>query len=60
MRHLEIRNLWLQKEVQKEKLVVSKIPKEENPADLMSKVLGVKDIKSRLSGMNIEMRFLCE
>eukprot|EP00973_Karenia_brevis_P062884 8742419-Karenia_brevis.AAC.1 len=56
MRHLEIRDLWLQKEVQDGRLVVSRVPGEENPADLMTKVLGYKDIKSRLEMMNMEMR----
>eukprot|EP00973_Karenia_brevis_P055805 7761846-Karenia_brevis.AAC.1 len=36
MRHLEIRDLWLQKEVSDGKSVVSKVPGEENPADLMT------------------------
>eukprot|EP00973_Karenia_brevis_P025973 3584247-Karenia_brevis.AAC.1 len=54
MRHLEIRDLWLQKEVYDGKLVVEKVPGEANPADLMTKVLTVKDIKSRLSSMNLE------
>ena len=39
MRHLEIRDLWLQKEVAETRLVVDKIPRNRNPADLMSKVL---------------------
>eukprot|EP00973_Karenia_brevis_P094474 12422683-Karenia_brevis.AAC.1 len=54
MRHLEIRDLWLQKEVYDGKLVVEKIPGEENPADLMTKALTVKDIQSRLNSMNLE------
>eukprot|EP00973_Karenia_brevis_P050115 6955308-Karenia_brevis.AAC.1 len=49
MRHLEIRDLWLQKEGYDGKLVVENIPGEENPADLMTKILGVKDISSRLN-----------
>ena len=53
MRHLEIRDLWLQKEVQDGKLQVIKIPGEENPADLMTKILSVKDIVDRLRYMNI-------
>eukprot|EP00973_Karenia_brevis_P042981 5950295-Karenia_brevis.AAC.1 len=56
MRHLEIRDLWIQKEVQDGKLVVSKVPGEENPADVMTKVLGCKEIKSRLEMMSMEMR----
>jgi hypothetical protein len=55
MRHLEIRDLWLQKEVLEGKVEISKIPGEENPADLMTKILGMKDIESRLAGMNIKV-----
>eukprot|EP00973_Karenia_brevis_P042618 5898381-Karenia_brevis.AAC.1 len=56
MRHLEIRDLWLQKEVYHGKLVVEKVPGEENRADLMTKVLSVKDIESRMSSMSIERK----
>eukprot|EP00973_Karenia_brevis_P024333 3356879-Karenia_brevis.AAC.1 len=56
MNHLEIRDLWIQKEVQDGKLVVSKVPGEENPADLMTKILGCEEIKSRLEMMNMEVR----
>ena len=55
MRHLEIRNLWLQKEVREGKVEVSKIPGKENPADLMTKILGIEEIKDRLKGMNISV-----
>eukprot|EP00973_Karenia_brevis_P020664 2837740-Karenia_brevis.AAC.1 len=37
MRHIEIRDLWLQKVVYDGKLAVEKIPGVENPADLMTK-----------------------
>eukprot|EP00973_Karenia_brevis_P073900 10273084-Karenia_brevis.AAC.1 len=53
MRHLENRDLWLQKEVSDGKLIVEKVPGEENPADLMTKVLTVREIKSRLISMNL-------
>ena len=53
MRHLEIRDLWLQKEVADGKLEVDKVLGTENPADLMTKILGIKDIDNRLEGMNI-------
>ena len=53
MRHLEIGDLWLQKEVRDGKVEVSKINGDENPADLMTKILRVKDIKVRLEGMSI-------
>ena len=55
MRHLEIRDLWLQKEVRDGLVEVSKIPGDQNPADLMTKVLGIKVIQSRLERMNIRM-----
>eukprot|EP00973_Karenia_brevis_P047774 6632369-Karenia_brevis.AAC.1 len=53
MRHFEIRDLWLQKEVYDGKLIVHKVLGEENPADLMTKVLSNKDIESRLKKMNM-------
>eukprot|EP00973_Karenia_brevis_P057680 8023674-Karenia_brevis.AAC.1 len=56
MGHLEIRDLWLQKEVRDGKLEVSKIPGTKPPADLMTKVLGLKDTNSRLEGMHIELK----
>ena len=55
MRHLEIRDLWLQKEVRDGKVEVSKIPGNQNPADLMTKCLGRADIEERLKGMSIRM-----
>ena len=36
MRHIEVRDLWLQKEVLKGAVEVRKIPGETNPADLMT------------------------
>ena len=56
MKHIEIRDLWLQKEVRDGNLIISKIPGDQNPSDLMTKILGIKDIKERLNGMNIEMQ----
>ena len=56
MRHLEIRDLWLQKEVGEGKVEVSKILGTENPADLMTKVLSKEEIRVRLGAMNIEVR----
>ena len=56
VRHLEIRDLWLQRESHEGRLVVSKLQGNENPADLMTKVLGLNDIVSRLRGLNISIR----
>ena len=55
MRHLEIRDLWLQKEVGEGKVVVSKVLGTENPADLMTKILGKKEIVERLEGMGLRV-----
>ena len=56
MRHLEIRDLWLQKEASEGRLVVSKIRGEDNPADLMTKILNYQEVAERLKEMNIEVR----
>lgn len=53
MRHLEIRDLWLQKEVADGKVKVFKTPGTENPADLMTKILPWADIATRLAFMNL-------
>eukprot|EP00973_Karenia_brevis_P046006 6372580-Karenia_brevis.AAC.1 len=58
MRHLEIRDLWLQKEIREGKLEVEKISGKEHPADLMTKILSIPEIKDRLERMNISMRVL--
>ena len=53
MRHLEIRNLWLQKEVAEGKVEVFKVAGEENRADLMTKILDLETIHKRLLKMGI-------
>ena len=57
MRHLEIRDLWLQKEIADGKIEVSKIPGDRNPADLMTKILSRADIEQRLGEMHLWARF---
>ena len=54
MKHIEIRDMWLQKEVRDGKVEVAKIPGTSNPADLMTKILRIQDIMSRLKGMNLK------
>ena len=58
MRHLQIRDLWLQKEVADGRLTCLKIPGHENPADLMTKSLGMSDICSRLDCLGIKLELL--
>ena len=53
MRHIEIRDLWLQKEVREGKLKVVKVMGRENPADLMTKILTISEVEERLRGLNI-------
>ena len=51
MRHLEIKDLWIQKEVGEGKVLVEKVRGDSNPADLMTKVLHIGEINSRLNRM---------
>ena len=39
MRHIEVRELWLQEEVRKEKVIVKRVGGSEDPPDLMTKYL---------------------
>ena len=55
MKHLQIRDLWLQKEVADGRLVVFKTPGETNPADLMTKVLAIGVVRDRLEAMGLRM-----
>ena len=58
MRHLEIRDLRLQKEIRDGKVEVHKVLGTENPADLMIKILTVGEIEDRLRGMSIRMELV--
>ena len=53
MKHIEIRELWLQQEVLKGKVKVCKVKGVENPADLMTKVLNISDISDHLGRMQL-------
>ena len=53
MKHIQIKDLWLQKEVREGNVEVSKIPGIRNPSDLMTKILRLDEIKERLSEMGI-------
>ena len=48
MRHIEVRELWLQGEVRKGRVKVGRVPGEENPADLMTKYHSSKEVIRRL------------
>ena len=51
MKHLQIRDLWLQKEVAEGRLQVFKTPGETNPADLMTKILAIGTIREILEAI---------
>jgi hypothetical protein len=53
MRHIQIRDLWPQKEVAEGRVEVSKVRGEENPADLLTKVLTDKEIGETLDKINV-------
>ncbi len=53
MRHLQIRDLWLQEEVEHGRLEVHKVRGEENRADLMTKILSLKEVVARPSWINL-------
>ena len=54
MKHLEIRDLWLQKEVRDGKVIVHKGLGTENPSELGTKILNTAEITERLAGMDLE------
>ena len=53
MKHIQIKDLWLQKEITEGNVEVSKIPGIHNPSDLLIKILRFEEIKDRLSRMGI-------
>ena len=57
MKHLEIRDLWLQKEVHEGRVVVHKVLGTENPSDLGTKILNAAEISERLEGMSLEAQW---
>ena len=55
MKHIQVKDLWLQKEAREGRLEIFKILGTDNPADLMTKILSVGDIIDRLEGLNLKM-----
>ena len=52
IKHMDIKRLWVQEKITEDGVVVTKVPGEENPADLMTKHLDrarVDALMSRLS-----------
>ena len=57
MEHLEIRDLWLQREVSLGKVLLHKVDGTKNPADLMTKYLRKEEIAERLQLMAIRIQW---
>ena len=55
MRHLELRDLWLQREVGEGKVVIRKVAGERNPADAMTKFLSTQSLQERLGHLNVRL-----
>ncbi len=55
MRHLDVKHLWLQREVADGRVIVRKVKGTENAADIMTKVLSLREIEERLWRMGIAM-----
>ena len=53
-RHIDTGFLWIQETAASKRLKFEKVLGTLNPADLMTKMLGIKDIVERLNGMNLE------
>ena len=54
MRHIGARELWLQEEVRKGKVMVKKVPGNQNPADLMTKHLGAREMEEHCESLKVE------
>ena len=58
MRHLELRDLWLQREVGDGKVSVHTVLGTENPADAMTKFLGHRILQDRLRRMSLRFEWV--
>lgn len=55
MRHLELRDLWLQREVGEGRVVVKKVAGHLNPAGAMTKFLSRGELCNRLSALGLAL-----
>ena len=55
MRHIEVKDLWLQEAICRSRLKVVKIKGEENPADVFTKYLSAVDTELQCARMNVEL-----
>ena len=54
-RHIEVQYLWIQSEIQNDKLKVTKVGTNENPADLLTKCLKAETVEKHLKHMHLEV-----
>jgi hypothetical protein len=54
MRHLDVRHLWLQSEVSGQRIQLRRVAGEDNPADLLTKYLGIRDIVKHLECLSLQ------
>ena len=56
IQHIEFRWLWLQEEVAMGRVRLRKVAGEHNPADILTKYLGLTDIKAKMEKLGIRLR----
>ena len=55
MRHIEVKDLWLQEAISRSRLKVVKIRVDENPADIFTKYLSAADTELQCARMSVEL-----
>ena len=56
MRHIEVKNLWLQEAVCRGRIKIVKISGKGNPADIFTKYHGAKELQERCDNLSIEIK----
>jgi hypothetical protein len=54
MRHMEVRHLWLQSAVAGQEVLVRRVSGDDNPADLLTKYLSVREVCCRLCRLSLQ------
>ena len=55
MRHMEVKFLWLQQAVRDGRVVLKKVPGQQNPADILTKPLGREDIANKMARIGVRV-----
>ena len=58
IRHMEVKWLWLQEEVRRQRVKISKVLGTQNPSDLLTKFMRRGDIEDRLERMNLKINWV--